>query len=149
VKSWEIPYSRQINAAFDQVTPLVAAGFEVLETTKNIAILLAWIEGLTVVLLGLILCSLFALLITTNPDLAEERRALVTPVMKWLYARKRWFAILAYLFATIVMAIFLWHLRLKKTLVQEVGNNVESHGQGDRETDHLKCRECAVKGGKD
>jgi lysylphosphatidylglycerol synthetase-like protein (DUF2156 family) len=79
-----IPYSRQINTAFDQVTPLVAQGFQVLETTKNIAILLAWIEVLTVVLLALILIALLALLVTMNPDLANEREAFVTPTLKAL-----------------------------------------------------------------
>jgi dolichol kinase len=78
-----IPYSRQINAAFDQVTPLVASGFEVLQTTKNISILLAAIQVITVVILGLILLTMLALLITMNPDLEAERAAIVTPVMKW------------------------------------------------------------------
>lgn len=78
-----IPYSRQIHAAFDQVTPLVAAGFEVLQTTKNISILLAAIQVITVVILGLILLTMLALLITMNPDLEAERAAIVTPVMKW------------------------------------------------------------------
>ncbi|KAF2431660.1 hypothetical protein EJ08DRAFT_733054 [Tothia fuscella] len=79
-----IPYSRQINTAFDQVTPLVAEGFQVLETTKNIAILLAWVQVLTVVLLALILFALVALLVTMNPDLSNERKALVTPIMRVL-----------------------------------------------------------------
>ena len=39
-----LPYSKQINEAFDQVTPLVAEGFKVLETTKNISILLATMQ---------------------------------------------------------------------------------------------------------
>jgi hypothetical protein len=78
-----IPYSKQINAAFDQVTPLVAAGFQVLETTKNIAVLLAFIEVFIFILLGLILIALCILLVTVNPDLEEERRELVTPVIKW------------------------------------------------------------------
>jgi hypothetical protein len=64
-----IPYSRQINAAFEQVTPLVAAGFKVLRTTRDISILLAVIQVLTVLLLGLILCGLVALLYCVNPDL--------------------------------------------------------------------------------
>lgn len=64
-----IPYSREINAAFEQVTPLVAAGFKVLRTTKNISIVLAIIQVLTVVFLGLILLALIALLYTVNPDL--------------------------------------------------------------------------------
>jgi len=79
-----IPYSRQIHTAFDQVTPLVAQGFQVLETTKNIAILLALIQVLTVVLLALILTALLGLLVTMNPDLANKRQAFVTPTMKTL-----------------------------------------------------------------
>ena len=78
-----IPYSKQINAAFDQVTPLVSAGFEVLQTTKNISILLAAIQVVTVLILGLILVTLLALLISVNPDLEAERAAIVTPVVKW------------------------------------------------------------------
>lgn len=64
-----IPYSREINAAFEQVTPLVAAGFKVLRTTKNISIILAIIQVLTVLFLGLILLALIALLYTINPEL--------------------------------------------------------------------------------
>jgi hypothetical protein len=79
-----LPYSKQINAAFDQVTPLVAAGFEVLQTTKDIAILLAVIQVLVAFTLILILLALIALLFTVNPDLENERRQLVTPVMQWL-----------------------------------------------------------------
>jgi hypothetical protein len=64
-----IPYSRQINAAFEEVTPLVAAGFKVLRTTRDVAIILATIQILTVFLLGLILVALFALLYSVNPNL--------------------------------------------------------------------------------
>ena len=64
-----IPYSREINAAFEQVTPLVAAGFKVLRTTKNISIILAIIQVLTVLFLGLILCALVVLIYVVNPDL--------------------------------------------------------------------------------
>ena len=78
-----IPYSKQINAAFDQVTPLVSAGFEVLQTTKNISILLAAIQVVTVLILAAILLTLIALLISVNPDLEAERAAIVTPVVKW------------------------------------------------------------------
>lgn len=48
-----IPYSKQIHSAFDQVTPLVAAGFEVLKTTKNIAILLACLQVFVALILTL------------------------------------------------------------------------------------------------
>jgi hypothetical protein len=64
-----IPYSREINAAFEQVTPLVAAGFKVLKTTRNISILLAVIQVLTVFFLFLILLALLLLLYCVNPDL--------------------------------------------------------------------------------
>ena len=64
-----LPYSRQINAAFDQVTPLVAAGFKVLRTTRDISILLAVIQVLTIILLGFILFALVLLLYCVNPDL--------------------------------------------------------------------------------
>lgn len=64
-----IPYSREINAAFEQVTPLVAAGFKVLRTTKNISIILAIIQVLTVLFLGLILLALIVLIYSVNPDL--------------------------------------------------------------------------------
>jgi hypothetical protein len=64
-----IPYSREINAAFEQVTPLVAAGFQVLRTTKNISILLAIIQVLTVGFLAAILGTLILLLIICNPDM--------------------------------------------------------------------------------
>lgn len=64
-----IPYSREINAAFEQVTPLVAAGFEVLRTTKNISIILAIIQVLTVLFLGMILGALVVLIYVVNPDL--------------------------------------------------------------------------------
>ncbi|KAL2444318.1 hypothetical protein ABEF95_016606 [Exophiala dermatitidis] len=79
-----IPYSKEINAAFEQVTPLVAAGYEVLRTTKDIAILLACIQVLTVVLLFLILMALLGLLFSVNPDLVEERQQLVTPALQRL-----------------------------------------------------------------
>ncbi|KAK0807309.1 hypothetical protein LTR02_005981 [Friedmanniomyces endolithicus] len=77
-----IPFSKQINAAFEEVTPLVAAGFEVLQTTKNIALLAAALQVFTGLILSLVLLVLIALLITVNPNLTEERDALVTPV--WL-----------------------------------------------------------------
>jgi len=79
-----IPYSKQINLAFDHVTPLVAQGFKVLQTTRNITYLLAAIQVLTAVFLGLILIAMFALIITVSPDLEYERQALVTPVVKYI-----------------------------------------------------------------
>ena len=86
-----IPYSKEINRAFDelgkaygQITPLVAAAYDVLESTKNISLLLAGIQVLTVILLALILLALVGMLITLNPDLEEDRAQFVTPVVHWL-----------------------------------------------------------------
>lgn len=69
-----LPYSRQINAAFEQVTPLVAAGYKVLRTTRDISILLAVIQVLTVVLLFAILVALVGVLYCVNPDLEVRIR---------------------------------------------------------------------------
>lgn len=85
-----MPYSKQINAAFEQVTPLVAAGYQVLQTTKNISILLAAIQVLTVIFLGLILLAMLGLLISINPDLERERQVLVTPTLKQVAAVAEW-----------------------------------------------------------
>lgn len=71
-----IPYSREINAAFEQVTPLVAAGYKVLRTTKNISVLLAIIQVLTVLLLFMVWLALVALMYCVNPDL--EVRGLIS-----------------------------------------------------------------------
>lgn len=86
-----IPYSREINKAFDelnraygQVTPLISAAYEVLETTKNISLLLAAIQIITVLLLGLILLALIGLLVTLHPDFERERDELVTPALRWV-----------------------------------------------------------------
>ncbi|KAJ4290466.1 hypothetical protein N0V90_010683 [Kalmusia sp. IMI 367209] len=77
-----IPYSREINAAFEQVTPLVAAGFKVLQTMKDISILLAVIQVLTVFFLALILFVMVLLVYSVNPDLEDERQRLVTPFLQ-------------------------------------------------------------------
>lgn len=112
-----IPYSKQINAAFNQVTPLVASGYELLETVKNIAIFITIIQIGIITLLLLNLIALLGLLFTLNPDLAIERRRLVTPAMKWIAgcmmaaAEKKWllfgttvgsFAILGFAYITYV-----------------------------------------------
>jgi hypothetical protein len=106
-----LPYSKQIHAAFDQVTPLVAAGFEVLQTTKDIAILLAVIQVIVAITLILILIALVGLLFSVNEDLAMEREQLVTPVLKWLaswvfkYGRiAKWVIRIALVLGTIVFA---------------------------------------------
>lgn len=130
-----IPYSKQINAAFDQVTPLVAAGFEVLQTTKNISILLAVIQVLTVVFLALILVTLLGLLIAMNPDMEHERKELVTPVMKWMAG---FFIVLEHWRKSVVAAILvvavgcvvgslggIWYTARDPTMKEGLGEGME------------------------
>ncbi|KAJ9424538.1 hypothetical protein FOXG_15334 [Fusarium oxysporum f. sp. lycopersici 4287] len=76
-----MPYSKQVHAAFDQVTPLVAAGFEVLRTTKNIAVFLAFLQVFVAIILTLTLLAILAVIYSVNPDLEQERRALILKVL--------------------------------------------------------------------
>lgn len=125
-----IPYSKQIHAAFDQVTPLVAAGYEVLETTKNIAILLAIIQVCTVGLLILILLALVGLLFTMNPDLEKERRVLVTPAMKWLTgwmmeaSKRKTSFVIGFWLVLAIMGFAVWvRVYYLRKVVEEVGRD--------------------------
>jgi len=139
-----IPYSKQINAAFDQVTPLVASAYEVLETTKNIAILLAFIQVFVAILLFFILAALIGLLFTMNPDLEMERRALVTPVMQWLASwvlepsgKRRSFIIVILLLLAIVVAVIcgaIYYPRIIQEESQEDDEVVEDGGSKDGST---------------
>ena len=92
-----IPYSKQINAAFTelsdaytQVTPLVAAAYEVLETTKNISLLLLALSIFSTITLSITLIVSIGILISVNPDLESERRELVTPVVRWTLGWVAW-----------------------------------------------------------
>ncbi|KAL6924000.1 hypothetical protein ACHAPO_006570 [Fusarium lateritium] len=111
-----MPYSKQVHAAFDQVTPLVAAGFEVLKTTKNIAILLAIIQIIVAIVLILTLLAILALIYSVNPDLEAERQALVTPCMQWLASWLieygnivSWFLKVLVVLCTGGMGAFIWY----------------------------------------
>jgi hypothetical protein len=76
-------YSREIYTALEKFTPLVAA----VQTTRLIFILLAAIQVIKVVILALTLLAMLALLVTMNPDLEDERAAIVTPAVKWIIRR--------------------------------------------------------------
>jgi hypothetical protein len=146
-----VPYSRQIHAAFDQVTPLVASGYEVLQTTKNVAILLAIIQVCTVLSLLLILIALIGLLFTVNPDLETERHVLVTPAMKWLAgwiteaSEKRNGFIAALLLVLAIVGFSVWvRVYYVKKLVEEV--EMEERLVEDKED---ASKDHAAKKGKD
>lgn len=111
-----IPFSKEIREALDQVEPLRKAGFEVLRTTKNISLILACIQVLTVIILALILAALFGLLLTMNPDLDYEKQQLVTPALKWISGwllscggLVKWFARVCFFVVGGGFALFLWH----------------------------------------
>ena len=137
-----IPYSKQINAAFDQVTPLVSAGFEVLQTTKNISILLAAIQVVTVIILAAILLTLLALLISVNPDLEAERAAIVTPVVKWCAcwampkceARGRMLVSMIVLVGVVFVGSWVWFsvvTDVKDVAAEEAVDGGEGKGEGE------------------
>ncbi|TLD19204.1 hypothetical protein PspLS_09801 [Pyricularia sp. CBS 133598] len=146
-----MPYSKQINAAFDQVTPLVGEGYKVLETIKNISVLLSWIQVLTVVLLGSIAGLLLALLITINPDLDDERRQLVTPVVRWLcarvlahfdfVARHPWVAVCGYL-SVVVGVLF-----VAFCFIEWIDPHLELRGGGRSEGKNGENAQDGIKGG--
>ncbi|CAO2655196.1 Nn.00g102600.m01.CDS01 [Neocucurbitaria sp. VM-36] len=118
-----IPYSRQINAAFEQVTPLVAAGFKVLRTTRDISILLAVIQVLTVFFLGMILAVLVVLCYCVNPDLETERQQIITPWLRHSAHITVWGIIKSVITTTIffgVTAGLIWKLFLVKQWVADV-----------------------------
>ena len=78
-----LPYIQEIRAAVDKLTPLLA----VIQTTKNVFTLLAVIQAIKAIILALILLAMLALLVTMNPDLEDERAAVVTPAVKWIIHR--------------------------------------------------------------
>ncbi|KAI3397708.1 hypothetical protein diail_10477 [Diaporthe ilicicola] len=133
-----IPYSREINKAFEQVTPLVAAGFQVLQTTKDISILLACIEVLTCVFLGLVLLALIGIICTLNSELEREKDELVTPVVKWLaswifsYGKiVGWLLRVTIVTTTAGLGLFFWQGSLAGSSVP--GTPAEFDGDGKEE----------------
>ena len=125
-----------------EVTPLVSAGFEVLQTTKNISILLAAIQVVTVIILGAILLTLLALLISVNPDLEAERAAIVTPVVKWCAcwampkceARGRMLVSMIVLVGVVFVGSWVWFsvvTDVKDVAAEEAVDGGEGKGEGE------------------
>ncbi|OAL46741.1 hypothetical protein IQ07DRAFT_573503 [Pyrenochaeta sp. DS3sAY3a] len=125
-----LPYSRQINAAFEQVTPLVAAGFKVLRTTRDISILLAVIQVLNVFLLWWILVALIMLAYCVNPDLEPERQALITPLLRSLASISP-LSILKSVLTTALFAALAAFTFYKLILVKQWVADVEYEGNVD------------------
>lgn len=148
-----IPYSKEINKAFEelnkaygQVTPLVAAAYEVLETTKNISLLVAGIQVLNSILLGAILLAMVGLLITMNPDLERERKELVTPtvltVAGWIGLGKRVVTILVLLVVMIsVGGVMLMRRERPAEAVEDEANGEEEEGEKNKDVGEDKENE--------
>lgn len=99
------PYSKEIEQALDKATPLVATAQQVLEQTKYLAAALLVLQIVSTVIVGLILVCLLALLITLNPDLEDERRAMVTPAVRRATRVLRWWWWWCSLVATVVALV--------------------------------------------
>lgn len=74
-----VPFSTEVKTAVDLATDLKSHATTALYTLVFIAVI-------AVFLFALFLLLLLALLISVNPDLAEERRAYVTPVVRCVIA---------------------------------------------------------------
>ncbi|KIW99319.1 uncharacterized protein Z519_00982 [Cladophialophora bantiana CBS 173.52] len=153
-----LPYSKEIHSAFEQVTPLVAAGFKVLQTTKDIAILLAVIQVVTVITLLLILLALIALLFTVNPDLVREREQLVTPAMKWLaswvfkYGRPaKIFLKITFAIGVVVFGYAVWEALVTghNEPESDEAQPEETEGKADDKQDNGKAKDGGNANGKD
>ena len=144
-----IPYSKQINAAFESVTPLVAAAYETLSTVKDISLLLLALEICSTIFLAIILVGIIALLFTVNPDLEKERKALVTPAMKWIASwmvkasgeRKSIFGSLVSFFMLIALSVgsYVYYRRKMedKALEEEMAGNDPDRDK-DEDLDAMK-----------
>lgn len=72
-----IPYSQEVKAAVDLASELKGHA-----TLAIYAVVV--VSAIHTILLAVFLVAVIALLITVNPDLDEERKAFVTPVVRWM-----------------------------------------------------------------
>lgn len=74
------PYSKEIDAALNQIAPLA-------QKIKLVILVGIILQILTLFLLCLIFLAITALVICVIPELSNERDVLVTPPIKWLTQR--------------------------------------------------------------
>jgi hypothetical protein len=73
-----VPYSHEIQKASEHIDAIMP-------TVKIALWTLTFVSIALLILIGVLLLAVIGLLITVNPDLERERRALVTPVLRgWL-----------------------------------------------------------------
>lgn len=83
-----VPYSQEVKTAVDLASDLKGHA-----TIAIYAIVV--VSVIHTFLLSIFLAAVLGLLITVNPDLAEERKAFVTPVLRWILLPARgWQAVL-------------------------------------------------------
>lgn len=151
-----VPYSKEIDYAFEhlgplvakghqvldsasvQITPLAATGIQVLDTTRSIAIVLFWLQLLSTLAVVLNLVCLVGILITLNPDLEEERRTLVTPVVRWVL-RVMWWVVKVPMWVAVLLVHLLrvlgavawnWLLQVEESNGEEGGGGGGGSGSG-------------------
>lgn len=82
-----VPYAKEIDAAIKQIDVAVEQLPGIVNKIRLItlaAFIVAFsLQFWTVVLLGFIFLSIMALIICVTPELAHERRVLVTPVIQY------------------------------------------------------------------
>ncbi|KAE8445356.1 hypothetical protein EG329_013478 [Mollisiaceae sp. DMI_Dod_QoI] len=71
-----VPFSQEIKTALDLAADLKPYAIYTLYT-------IIFITVLNTILLGVLVVAVIGLLISVNPDLAEERKTIVTPILKW------------------------------------------------------------------
>jgi hypothetical protein len=79
-----VPFSKEVDMVVNSMQDLKPIAATVLQTVKYIAPLLLLLQIATLFLVALLLVAVIALIFAVNPDLSEERKALVTPVLKSL-----------------------------------------------------------------
>ena len=139
-----IPYSKEIDAAFNQVSPLVAQALDALHVTQYITYILATIQVITAILQLVTVLALFALLITINPDLSTERTELVTPILRYLASwmmpgseSRWWLSVLGRMFAVLWLCgcgVAAWYafVEQRKKAPADIGlPPVEGDGEAD------------------
>jgi hypothetical protein len=82
-----VPFSKEVDIVVNSMQDLKPIAATALQTVKYIAPLLLLLQIATLFLVALLLAAVIALIFTMDPDLSEERKALVTPVLKSLAKR--------------------------------------------------------------
>ncbi|KUJ10958.1 uncharacterized protein LY89DRAFT_739931 [Mollisia scopiformis] len=88
-----VPFSQEVKTAVDLASDL-ATDLRSHATVVLYAVVI--VSVIHTVLLSLFLLAVIGLIVSVNPDLAEERKAFVTPAVRWiLFPLRGWKAVFA------------------------------------------------------